>query len=74
MKSQEEIEARLSDCQAEYENLKEWHEKAYQKYLDDKKWWGSEADRGEYDYTGDLMNELIKEIKILEWVLKDEIK
>jgi hypothetical protein len=72
MKSKEEIEARLSDCQAKYENLKEWREKVHQKYLDNKKLWESEADKGEYDFTWHLINETVKEIKILEWVLKDE--
>ncbi|NBX73801.1 MAG: hypothetical protein EBQ89_05815, partial [Alphaproteobacteria bacterium] len=72
MKSQQEIEARLSDCKAEYEHLKEWNEKALQKYLEDKKYWGGEADRLEYEYSGQLMTQCIKEIEFLEWVLNTE--
>lgn len=72
MKSQQEIEARIADCKAEYEHLKEWNEKALQKYLEDKKHWGGDADRGEYEYSGQLITQCMKEIKLLEWVLNTE--
>jgi hypothetical protein len=72
MKSREEIEAKLSDYKKEYEYLKEWNEKAYQKYLDNKKYWGSDADRAEYNISGDYLVECIKKIKLLSWVLNIE--
>jgi len=72
MKSQEEIGARLSNCKAEYEHLKEWNEKALQKYMEDKKHWGGDADREEYEYSGELMIRCTKEIELLEWVLNTE--
>ena len=69
MKSKEEIETRLAEIQAQYNQLTEWHDKAYQKYTDDRRWWGRDADRGEVDYTTDLLSECYNEIKILKWVL-----
>ena len=72
MKSQQEIEARLSDCKVEYEYLKEWNEKVYQKCMEEKKYWGSEVDKGEYEHTKRLLDQCLKEIMLLEWVLNTE--
>jgi hypothetical protein len=71
MKTQEEIQQRLDDALLQSEDLKEWHDKAYQKYQDDRKWWGKDADRGEMDYVSDLQSGLYSEIKLLKWVLNE---
>lgn len=72
MKSREEIEAKLSEYKKEYEYLKEWNEKAYQKYTYDKAYWGSDADRTEYDTSGDYVKECSQKIELLSWVLNLE--
>jgi hypothetical protein len=71
MKTQEEIQQRLEDALIEYEQLTEWHDKAYAKYQDDRKWWGKDADRGEMDHVSDLQSGLYSEIKLLKWVLDE---
>jgi protein-disulfide isomerase len=67
MKSQAEIEARLSDCRAELEKLKQEQIKSYVRC-------NTNVDFNESSYYGQIINEVVKEIKILEWVLKDETK
>lgn len=69
MKTKEEIEIRIEECTLQLEHLNEWHEKAYEKYKEERKRWGKDTDRGEMDHISDLQSELIQEIKLLRWVL-----
>jgi len=73
MRTIEEIEERLSQAVQEYESVKEWHDKALQRYTDDKKYWGKEqADYGEVDYSGGELAKITREVSVLKWCLKHE--
>ena len=72
MKAEEQIKARLIDSRMQMAELIQWHEKAYQKYLQDRKIWGRDAERGEMEHVSDLMTALNHEIKAIEWVLDIE--
>lgn len=74
MKTIDEIRARLNDLLAEYNDIKEWHEKASKKYANDRRFFGRDVDSGEMDYA---YGELLKcghKIHLLKWVLDEEEK
>jgi len=75
MKTVDEIRAKLVDLVAEYDDIKNWHEKASKQYADDRSFWGKDgADSGEMDYA---YHELLKcghKIYLLKWVLDEEEK
>ena len=72
MKTQDQIRTRLIDNRIEMKELMEWHERAYQTYLHDRKIWGKDAERGEMDHVSQLMTALNHEIMALEWTLDIE--
>ena len=69
MKTEDQIRARLIDDRIQMKELMEWHERAYQTYLQDRKIWGRDAERGEMEHVSDLMTALNHEIMALEWTL-----
>jgi len=73
MRTKDEIEERLSQAVQEYEAVKEWHDKAWDRYRQDKKDWGKDqADYGEVDQSGSELAKITREITILKWCLKHE--
>ncbi len=75
MKTVGEIRAKLVDLVAEYDHIKEWYNKASEKYQKDKDYWGrDQADRAEMDYASDELSKCGHKIHILKWVLDEEEK
>jgi hypothetical protein len=73
MRTIEEIEERLSQAVQEHESVKEWHDKAWERYREDKKYWGKDqADYGEVDYSGQELAKISREVSVLKWCLKHE--
>jgi hypothetical protein len=71
MKTKDEIQAKIDDLLLEYNDVKDWHDKAYERYQKDRNFWGKDADRGEVDHASDIMSDCHNKIKILKWVLND---
>ena len=69
MKTKEEIELMLLETQKELDEVNDWANKAYLKYIKDKGYWGEEPDRGELDTAYDVQKVLSEKVNILNWVL-----
>lgn len=71
MRTIEEIEERLSQALQEYAHVKEWRDKALDRYREDEKYWGKDqADYGEVDHSGQELAKITREVSILKWCLK----
>ena len=74
MRKKEEIEERLLQAVQEYEHVKEWNKKAWERYREDKKYWGKDqADYGEVDHSGQELAKITREVTVLKWCLKHEM-
>lgn len=73
MRTIEEIEERLSQALQEHAHVKEWHDKAWERYREDRKYWGKDqADYGEVDQSGQELAKITREVTVLKWCLKHE--
>jgi hypothetical protein len=68
MKTANEIQAHIHNLETELTGVKEWANKAYDRYREDKKEWG-DADYGEVSTAYEAVNELENQITALKWVL-----
>ncbi len=72
MRKESEIKERLEQVKKDLEHANEWHHQAYIKYIEERKNWGKDADRGEmvaYNAAFDIATNCANEIRFLEWVL-----
>ena len=71
MRKESEIRERLEQVKKDFEHANAWHDHAYKKYIEERKDWGKDADRGEMDAASDAATNCANEIRLLEWVLAD---
>jgi hypothetical protein len=69
MRSQEQIQLNLEETEKEMLEVQEWANKAYERYRQDKKDWGT-ADYGEIDAAHSALNTLTSRVNALRWVLE----
>ena len=72
MKSREEIEKMIATNKEDYAYLETWHAEAEERYSNNRKMWGNEADDGELRTVNGLISERRAELRVLEWVLRDD--
>ncbi len=72
MKSKEEIEKMIATNKEDYNYLARWRAEAEERCLNNRKMWGNEADDSELRNVNGLMAERRAELRVLEWVLRDD--
>ena len=70
MKTKEEIETRIAGLKVQEKDLEPWLQQARERYIEDRKIWGVEADHTEVDHVLRLRKDLTVEYTALEWVLE----
>jgi hypothetical protein len=70
MKTVTEIKSYIDELQSELLTAEEWTKSAHDRYLKDKKYWGT-ADHAEVEYANSVVSELKGRINTLNWVLEN---
>lgn len=68
MKTEQEIRDRLNQASEELQNVREWHDQAFERYRQNKKDFG-EADFSEVDQSGNDLSRVSQTVSVLKWVL-----
>ena len=71
MKTKDEIQAKLDELLLEYDDVKDWHDKAYERYLKDRSYWGKDSDRSHIGHVGSQVGGTIK---LCDYALEFRIK
>lgn len=69
MRTTTQIKSYIEELQSELLTAEEWAKSAHDRYLRDKKYWGT-AEYAEVEYANSVVSDLTGKIDTLNWVLE----